>query len=171
MPDIVVLFTLFVSFPCLYLICTLLLSLLFFFFFLMIRRPPRSTLFPYTTLFRSAVHVPSLRGNGVGMQPDGRELRLAALPAAAADDVDVEIAAGIAPPAHERAARVHREIRRRQQVAAAQLGEAAAVVSVHGPHPSSRRHGSPGAWPPPAPPPRPPPPAGPRRPPGRRLRP
>src|SRR5258705_11603241 len=31
-----------------------LVSLLFlFFFFLMIRRPPRSTLFPYTTLFRS----------------------------------------------------------------------------------------------------------------------
>src|SRR5260363_323600 len=28
--------------------------LLVFFFFLMIRRPPRSTLFPYTTLFRSA---------------------------------------------------------------------------------------------------------------------
>src|SRR5256885_7356389 len=28
---------------------------LFFFFFLMIRRPPRSTLFPYTTLFRSRV--------------------------------------------------------------------------------------------------------------------
>src|SRR3989442_5725976 len=28
---------------------------LFFFFFLMIRRPPRSTLFPYTTLFRSDV--------------------------------------------------------------------------------------------------------------------
>src|SRR2546422_11418066 len=28
-------------------------SVLFFFFFLMIRRPPRSTLFPYTTLFRS----------------------------------------------------------------------------------------------------------------------
>src|SRR5207302_9244673 len=27
--------------------------ILFFFFFLMIRRPPRSTLFPYTTLFRS----------------------------------------------------------------------------------------------------------------------
>src|SRR2546426_8603091 len=30
--------------------------LLFFFFFLMIRRPPRSTLFPYTTLFRSVLH-------------------------------------------------------------------------------------------------------------------
>src|SRR3712207_9326077 len=29
------------------------------FFFLMIRRPPRSTLFPYTTLFRSAVEVQS----------------------------------------------------------------------------------------------------------------
>src|SRR5690348_17982580 len=29
------------------------LYLVFFFFFLMIRRPPRSTLFPYTTLFRS----------------------------------------------------------------------------------------------------------------------
>src|SRR2546427_1163459 len=28
-------------------------SFLYFFFFLMIRRPPRSTLFPYTTLFRS----------------------------------------------------------------------------------------------------------------------
>src|SRR6266480_7571730 len=31
-----------------------------FFFFLMIRRPPRSTLFPYTTLFRSD-HLTSLR--------------------------------------------------------------------------------------------------------------
>src|SRR2546430_17448505 len=29
----------------------------FFFFFLMIRRPPRSTLFPYTTLFRSQTAV------------------------------------------------------------------------------------------------------------------
>src|SRR3989441_4974618 len=28
-----------------------------FFFFLMIRRPPRSTLFPYTTLFRSKVQL------------------------------------------------------------------------------------------------------------------
>src|SRR2546430_12551992 len=28
-----------------------------FFFFLMIRRPPRSTLFPYTTLFRSQVSL------------------------------------------------------------------------------------------------------------------
>ena len=34
-------------------IISLLLFLFLFFFFLMIRRPPRSTLFPYTTLFRS----------------------------------------------------------------------------------------------------------------------
>src|SRR2546422_11122000 len=33
-------------------------SLFVFFFFLMIRRPPRSTLFPYTTLFRSLVELP-----------------------------------------------------------------------------------------------------------------
>src|SRR6266540_6051601 len=32
---------------------SLILCSFFFFFFLMIRRPPRSTLFPYTTLFRS----------------------------------------------------------------------------------------------------------------------
>src|ERR1035437_10079952 len=31
------------------------------FFFLMIRRPPRSTLFPYTTLFRSIYHEIALR--------------------------------------------------------------------------------------------------------------
>src|SRR5260370_13937135 len=42
------------------------------FFFLMIRRPPRSTLFPYTTLFRSVdkqashfVHIPGLSYSGV----------------------------------------------------------------------------------------------------------
>src|SRR3712207_7355590 len=32
------------------------------FFFLMIRRPPRSTLFPYTTLFRSTLRVWDVRG-------------------------------------------------------------------------------------------------------------
>src|ERR1043165_9260841 len=32
-------------------------------FFLMIRRPPRSTLFPYTTLFRSLLLVKGLRGS------------------------------------------------------------------------------------------------------------
>src|SRR2546429_1742813 len=34
--------------------------LIMFFFFLMIRRPPRSTLFPYTTLFRSIILLTSL---------------------------------------------------------------------------------------------------------------
>src|SRR3712207_8796230 len=34
-----------------------------FFFFLMIRRPPRSTLFPYTTLFRSAPTLHSRAGS------------------------------------------------------------------------------------------------------------
>src|SRR2546422_9515116 len=36
------------------------------FFFLMIRRPPRSTLFPYTTLFRSLVRV---EGGEVTVRP------------------------------------------------------------------------------------------------------
>src|SRR5438105_11847596 len=44
----------FLSYTC---ITTFIIS---FFFFLMIRRPPRSTLFPYTTLFRS----PALRTRG-----------------------------------------------------------------------------------------------------------
>src|SRR5260370_37434763 len=46
---------------------------LFFFFFLMIRRPPRSTLFPYTTLFRS-----SGRPSGLPMEHASRSGRRAA---------------------------------------------------------------------------------------------
>src|SRR5215467_12988787 len=42
----------------------------FFFFFLMIRRPPRSTLFPYTTLFRSPHHgVDKTRITGMSAIP------------------------------------------------------------------------------------------------------
>src|SRR5229473_3611391 len=50
--------------------------LIFFFFFLMIRRPPRSTLFPYTTLFRSLVAECDRLSDqhGVRFQPS-RELR------------------------------------------------------------------------------------------------
>src|SRR3989442_11718581 len=44
----------------------------FVFFFLMIRRPPRSTLFPYTTLFRSIV-----TGLAAGVVFVGRQHRLA----------------------------------------------------------------------------------------------
>src|SRR5438105_9033736 len=43
--------------------------LFFFFFFLMIRRPPRSTLFPYTTLFRSLSIPFSTAGVGSGCCP------------------------------------------------------------------------------------------------------
>src|SRR5215203_7093418 len=56
--------------------------LLFLFFFLMIRRPPRSTLFPYTTLFRS---------RPAGLRPArGRR--------------DDEVLAGAVPPARRRLA-------------------------------------------------------------------
>src|SRR6266487_5565770 len=44
-----------------------------FFFFLMIRRPPRSTLFPYTTLFRSA-GAAGCQG-GADPQPQDRQGR------------------------------------------------------------------------------------------------
>src|SRR3712207_8850246 len=41
------------------------------FFFLMIRRPPRSTLFPYTTLFRSAATVSGRPGGGAVRLAEG----------------------------------------------------------------------------------------------------
>src|SRR5256885_5532682 len=49
-----------------------------FFFFLMIRRPPRSTLFPYTTLFRSRIEGREGRGLGGAI----RQLRRFCLPPA-----------------------------------------------------------------------------------------
>src|SRR5260370_41771599 len=42
-----------------------------FFFFLMIRRPPRSTLFPYTTLFRSDPALPPDPDDHHGGHPGG----------------------------------------------------------------------------------------------------
>src|SRR3712207_8920537 len=46
-------------------------------FFIMIRRPPRSTLFPYTTLFRSQPPGrPGRRGFREGRQGPGRHARL-----------------------------------------------------------------------------------------------
>src|SRR4249920_4073712 len=45
---------------------------LFFFFFLMIRRPPRSTLFPYTTLFRSGTAI-VMGKRGQHVLTDGRD--------------------------------------------------------------------------------------------------
>src|SRR5256885_7159825 len=49
------------------------------FFFLMIRRPPRSTLFPYTTLFRSVDPAVREAGRGMGMT-DWQLLTLVELP-------------------------------------------------------------------------------------------
>src|SRR2546429_3391875 len=43
-----------------------------FFFFLMIRRPPRSTLFPYTTLFRSDVYALTHNETSTGVMMDIR---------------------------------------------------------------------------------------------------
>src|SRR3712207_9119719 len=53
-----------------------------YFFFLMIRRPPRSTLFPYTTLFRSTwSHAPLFDRRARGPSPPpGRRIGEAAPP-------------------------------------------------------------------------------------------
>src|SRR3712207_9453426 len=57
--------------------------MLIVFFFLIIRRPPRSTLFPYTTLFRSGARLAALRGPmgepdcGVLVREDVGEVSLA----------------------------------------------------------------------------------------------
>src|SRR2546428_5228575 len=51
------------------------------FFFLMIRRPPRSTLFPYTTLFRSTVVSVAREGSNAGYRLDLAATRAAAVDA------------------------------------------------------------------------------------------
>src|SRR5689334_24827828 len=50
----------------------------------MIRRPPRSTLFPYTTLFRSRPGARGTGGAGVNRRPSGRSAGLRARRAAPA---------------------------------------------------------------------------------------
>src|SRR5437588_2380756 len=72
-----VLLTIIISLP--FLIFHPTLSSFFFFFFLMIRRPPRSTLFPYTTLFRSRLHVRHVRHVADGWCPPER--RTSCMPA------------------------------------------------------------------------------------------
>src|SRR6266436_5127592 len=52
-------------------VITLLGLFLIFFFFLMTRRPPRSTLFPYTTLFRSRSAAGRCAGTCCGPRPAG----------------------------------------------------------------------------------------------------
>src|SRR5688572_32470825 len=51
--------------------------LCFHFFFFMLRRPPRSTLFPYTTLFRSASLVEERLGLPVFLENDVNTLTFA----------------------------------------------------------------------------------------------
>src|SRR6266487_5900973 len=53
------------------LVCVSFFFCFLFFFFLMIRRPPRSTLFPYTTLFRSPTAGPSHAGSTGWCVPAG----------------------------------------------------------------------------------------------------
>src|SRR2546426_12728238 len=81
----------------------------------MIRRPPRSTLFPYTTLFRSHVEYDRVaRGGGVGEDP-----RLALLlgPALLGDRPEIRLQRelerfrGIEQPATRRPGRVGRRLR------------------------------------------------------------
>src|SRR2546427_10902340 len=56
-----------------YIYLLLLLFCFLFFFFLMIRRPPRSTLFPYTTLFRSLLTTVAHCGPGHFAQVTGSD--------------------------------------------------------------------------------------------------
>src|SRR5690348_1416122 len=70
-----------------------------FFFFLMIRRPPRSTLFPYTTLFRTHV-PPPIEANGSGVvqeRADDVNVGVVGVAEGAGAGVNVE-SAGIHPP-------------------------------------------------------------------------
>src|SRR2546428_8798582 len=54
----------------------------------MIRRPPRSTLFPYTTLFRSELHVKErLKGDPLSGDPDRSIVNPAKLPSWLADNI------------------------------------------------------------------------------------
>src|SRR5260370_28609137 len=50
-----------------------------YFFFLMIRRPPRSTLFPYTTLFRSLFSQAAIGGQNLWLQGGARPAEQAAM--------------------------------------------------------------------------------------------
>src|SRR3712207_8589382 len=79
------------------------------FFFLMIRRPPRSTLFPYTTLFRSVGAVPDLALELLAHRVPGGVQHLVA------DDDRVEVeAGGLRVPAAVRSEEHTSELQSRQ---------------------------------------------------------
>src|SRR6266849_9587926 len=77
------------------------------FFFLMIRRPPRSTLFPYTTLFRSPAPLRRVR-------PHARERRAAAA-SRAAEILGARRFAGLGPDTGRRLVLVARCARDRRR--------------------------------------------------------
>src|SRR6266498_3468874 len=87
------------------------------FFFLMIRRPPRSTLFPYTTLFRSRADHEGARGTRSRPGPAGADPQLsrAAARGLQADD----------PPARRARARAPGVPPGREADARGSLGQAA----------------------------------------------
>src|SRR5258707_9623463 len=72
-----------------------------FFFFLMIRRPPRSTLFPYTTLFRSRM----------AGQPERADVLLADLRHHRVDDVVQVFVVGLGPDRRRRVRRDRKSTR------------------------------------------------------------
>src|SRR5205809_4347717 len=94
----------------------------FYFFFLMIPRPPISTLFPYTTLFRSALrqHAAPRRGGRLDPEPEKADRRLGdderrELQARQHDDGRRDVGEHVA---EEQPAPAHAERRRRQDVVA-----------------------------------------------------
>src|SRR3712207_7105332 len=73
------------------------LAVLLLFFFLMIRRPPRSTLFPYTTLFRSTVVGCDTSNCGAcTVHLDGQAVKSCTVLAVQADGAEVTTIEGIA---------------------------------------------------------------------------
>src|SRR3712207_7217038 len=98
------------------------------FFFLMIRRPPRSTLFPYTTLFRSPARERAAGPSGRAARPH-RGRRMAA---AAAD--------GLPPGAGERSEEHTSELQSRQYLVCRLLLEKKKNTHHHHLHSSSAHY-------------------------------
>src|SRR2546422_709609 len=111
----------------------------------MIRRPPRSTLFPYTTLFRSRPHAPRQRGELVRdrllparLRRAGSALRDAARHRSLARDVDLaDLEARVLPAAPEQqAARLRRHHRQPGRVFISQRPCRRRLRSRGGPRPA-----------------------------------
>src|SRR2546422_5690411 len=66
----------------------------------MIRRPPRSTLFPYTTLFRSTLHRPLDQPRGLDVRRGGRRVLVQPLAQRLAVD-EVGVVTSLLEIAHE----------------------------------------------------------------------